>query len=50
MPPDDPTVEAPAESEDVEVMVCELAHHNIGFMLTGDATDDGTFVCLVFGL
>lgn len=50
MPPDDPTVEAPAESEDVEVMVCELAHHNIGFMLTGDATDDEALAFLVFRL
>ncbi len=39
-----------AESDDVDVMVCELAKHNIGFMYARDANEDDEFVFLVFGL
>jgi len=46
----DPLVEAPAESDDDEVMVCELAHHNIGFMLAGDGCEKDELVFLVFRL
>ena len=46
----EPLVEAPAESDGDEVMVCELAHHNIGFMLAGDVTEKDEFVFLVFRL
>ena len=45
----DPLVEVPVESDDDEVVVCDLARHNIGFMYTGDMNDDEP-VFLVFRL
>ena len=46
----DPLLESPAESDDDEVVVCELARHNIGFMYAGDTNEDNEPVFLVFGL
>lgn len=50
MPDTDPRVEAPAESGDVEVIVCELAMHNIGFMLAADTSEAQPLAFLVFRL
>ena len=50
MPCAEPSVVVPAETDDVDVMVCELARHNIGFMVAGDADEDNEYVFLVFGL
>ena len=46
----EPRVEVPAEGDDVDVVVCELARHNIGFMLSEDTNEDDPLVFLVFGL
>ena len=45
-----PRLEGPTEGDDVDVMVCELARHNIGFMFAGDTNEDDEPVFLVFRL
>ncbi len=46
----EPCVEVPAEGDEVDVVVCELAKHNIGFMVAGSEKEDDESVFLVFGL
>ena len=50
MSDNEPRVEVPAESDDVDVMVCELAQHNIGFMMAGSENEEDESVFLVFRL
>lgn len=46
----EPRIEVPAENDDVDVVVCELARHNIGFMVAGGENEEDESVFLVFRL
>ncbi len=46
----DPRIEVNAEDDGDDVVVCDLARHNIGFMYAGDTNEDDEPVFLVFRL
>ena len=41
---------APPENDEVEIVVCELAKHSIGFIHARDADENDAFAFLVVGL